>query len=287
MAKKYYCLVAGLPDIILGDKKVLFNSILLRDYLSEEVDKKDFEMVQALYLPFDHYNLISLLFNQQKEFDPRGIYTTLDLEHLVDKKNIEDLEESDFPAYLVDFAKTVLLADEPLTSVEAEVVLFKKFVNYLKSFSNKFLSEFYDYEINIKNVFTALTGRKFNIDFEQELIGEGEVVEALIKSRSRDFGLANEIDYIESLIQIYEEENLLERELKIDRQKWEHLEEATFFNYFTIERVLSFVFKLLMVERWMSLDEEQGKQLFQQLVSELENSYEFPEEYKLSHGKKK
>ncbi len=287
MTKNYYCLVAGLPDLLLGDKKVLFNSLLLKEYLNEELVGKDFEMVQALYLPFDHNNLINLLYNQKTEFDPRGIYTSLELELLIDKKNIEGLDESDYPSYLIEFVKKVLLDEESFSKVRAEVELFKFYRDYINSFQNSFLSSYQNFQVDVKNVFTALTGRKYGIEYEKELIGQGEVVEALVKSRSRDFGLSNELEYIEMLIQIFEEENILERELKIDRLKWNHLDEETFFNYFTIEKVMSFVYKLFIVERWLSLDEEEGRQLFQQMINELENSYEFPEEYKLSHGKKK
>ncbi len=287
MGKKYYCLIAGLPDIVLGDKKVLFNSIILRESLLEELSTQDLEMAKALYLPFDHYNLISLMFNQQKEFDPRGLYTLKELEILLDKKNIEDVDNLDYPQYMIQFIKEILLAEEKFSSIEAEVLLFKKYIGYLKSFSNQFLSDFIDYEVNVKNVFTALTGKKYGIDYENELIGGGEIVEALVKSRSRDFGLASEFDQIETLVQTYENESLLERELKIDQLKWEYLDDATFFHYFTIERVLGFIFKQFMVERWIALDEEEGQKMFRKLLSELESSYEFPEEYKLSHGKKK
>ncbi|WP_066629008.1 DUF2764 family protein [Labilibacter marinus] len=287
MAKNYYCLVAGLPDLLLGDKKVAFNSIALKDMLQEELNTRDFSMAQALYLPFDHYNLINLLFQQHKEFDPRGNYLSLELESLTDKKELEAIEGSDFPTYLIDFCKQILFAEEPIEKVDAEVILFKMYSDFLTGFSNTFLCEYLQFEINQKNIFTALTGRKFDMEFEKELIGDGEVVEALVKSRSRDFGLANELEYTEPLIQIYEEENILERELKIDRLKWNYLDESTFFNYFTVERVLAFVYKLLIVERWIALDEEEGKKMFQKLLSELESSYEFPEEYKLRHGKKK
>ncbi len=287
MAKKYYCLIAGLPDIILGDKKVLFNSVLLKETLQEELSQQDLEMAMALYLPFDHYNLISLLFHQQKEFDPRGVYSSFDLYHLTDKRSIEDFKNSDFPDYLVSSVKEILFADEKMSPVEAEMLLYRKYIDYLKSFSNPFLDEFIQYEVNVKNVFIALTGKKYGLDYETELIGKGDVVDALQKSRSRDFGLAAEIDHIELILQTFENENLLERELKIDQLKWEFLDEAIFFHYFTIERILGFIYKLFMVERWISLSEEDGMEMFRKLLGELESSYEFPEEFKLSHGKKK
>jgi hypothetical protein len=287
MAKKYYCLVAGLPDILLGDKKVLFNSINLRNYLGEEVSEQDFRMIQALYLPFDHYNLISLLFQLKKEIDPRGVYTPMQLGVLEDKKQLDFLEDSDFPPYFIETAKAVLTSEEPISQIEAEKLLYTRYIQYVNGFSNAFLSEYLSFDINQKNVFAALNSRKYDLNIESELMGEGDVVEALQKSRSRDFGLSHELEYMEKLIQIFEEESLLDRELKIDRFKWEFIDEAAFFNYFTIEKVMSFVIKFLMVERWVALDEKEGRKMFQELLSELENRYEFPEEYKLRHGKKK
>jgi hypothetical protein len=43
------------------------------------------------------------------------------------------------------------------------------------------------------NIMLALNGRKHDIPFEDALIGDDEVTLALKKSRSRDFGLSNEI----------------------------------------------------------------------------------------------
>jgi hypothetical protein len=132
-----------------------------------------------------------------------------------------------------------------------------------------------------------LNGRKFDIPFENALVGGDEVVLALKKSRTRDFGLSAEISDIEHLIQIFETENLLDRELKLDTHKWHHMDEITFFNYFSVEKVIAFILKLLIVERWMELDAEKGKEMFNQLLKELESGFQFPEEFTLAYGKKK
>jgi hypothetical protein len=136
----------------------------------------------------------------------------------------------------------------------------------------------------MRNVLTALNGRKFDMDVTDDIIGDSDIEHALRKSRTRDFGLANDVDNLEALIQLHEIPNLLERELKMDTMRWNFLDEATFFNYFTIEKVLAFVIKVFIVERWLSLDADKGKELFEQLIKDLENSYEFPEEFILSHG---
>jgi len=286
MANKYYCLVAGLPDILLGDKKTTYTSLTLLEALKEELAAKDIDMVQALYLPFDHRNLLNLIYKEEKEHDPRGVYTTLELEPLTDKKHLDTLEDVSFPSYMVSFANEVLNAEEAIDKTQAEILLTQKYYAYLRNFNNLFLNQYLDFEVNQKNIFTALNGRKYQIDIEKELIGGGDIVEALAKSRSRDFGLAGELEYIEPMIQLFEESNILDRELKIDQLKWDFIEDATFFNYFTVERIMAFVYKLFMVERWLLLSEEEGRKLFKRLLNELETSYEFPEEYKLSHGKK-
>ncbi len=80
--------------------------------------------------------------------------------------------------------------------------------------------------------------------------------EALRTSSARDFGLSGEVDVFESLVKISEITELVEREKKLDALRWNWMEDAIFFDYFTIERIFAFLLKLEMIERWISLDKE-------------------------------
>ena len=104
--------------------------------------------------------------------------------------------------------------------------------------------------------------------------------EALRTSNARDFGLSGELDYFEPLIKIAETENLLEREKKLDQLRWDWLEENTFFDYFTVERLFVFLLQLEMVERWIALDKEKGNQLFRKMIETLKNEVQIPEEFR-------
>ena len=73
--------------------------------------------------------------------------------------------------------------------------------------------------------------------------------------------------------------DISEKEKAFDNIKWKFLDEHTFFNYFTIEKILSFVIKLNIVERWIELDNETGKALFNRLINDIKMSYKFPEEF--------
>jgi hypothetical protein len=287
MGINYYALVAGLPDILLEDKKVTFSSVELRNMLEEEVSSSDYDLVELLYMPFDHNNLLNLFFNTEKEFDKRGNYPLERMEKFKDKKNYEIADIEEVPEYFADFLECIHGEHECIESYyEAERKLNESYYNYLENLPNTFIQEFARYELNIGNLMTALNGRKYKIDIEDKLIGHDEVTSALKKRRSRDFGLGNEIDDIEQLIQIFEKDHLLEREFKIDLHKWQYLDEMTFFNYFTIEKVLAFIQKLFMVERWLQLDEEKGREMFNKILEDLQSEFQFPEEFTLAYGKK-
>lgn len=279
MAKNYYSLVAGLPDILLGDRKKQYSSVELREQLQDELTNSDYAIAEALYLPYDHTNFLNKKYGANADFDSRGLFLEEEIEKLLSKRSIDILDEQDFPLYLIELAAE-LEAHEDINRTEAEVKLTQAYYNYMLNFNNEFITEYMSFERNLKNVFIALNGRKYDMDVYSEfIIGDGTIVDALRKSRARDFGLAGEVDHIEDMLKLFDEENLQERGFKIDQLKWDYIDEITFFNYFTIEKVLGFIFKLFFVERWMELSAEEGRKLFEQLLEDLDSKYEFPEEF--------
>ncbi len=287
MVRNYYCLVAGLPDLIMEERKLAFSSIAFRELLLEDIHPQDFKLVNLFFLPFDHLNILSRLYDKEPVYDNHGIFTAEEIEEVTDKKTFELAENISMPVYIVDFLDGFFEAEEKALKVNAQRKLTNDYYEYLQQFGNQFLSDYTRHELNLRNVLTALNGRKFDMDISADIIGEGDIEHALKKSRARDFGLTNDIDNLESIIQLHEIPNLLDREIKLDMMRWQFLDESTFFNYFSIEKVLAFVVKVFIVERWISLDEEIGRKLFKQLITDMENSYEFPEEFILSHGTKK
>jgi hypothetical protein len=171
--------------------------------------------------------------------------------------------------------------------LQAEKELAQGWFALLEKTRNKFLVFYAGFEKLTRNIFTAMLGQKYNTPVADILVGESEIVEALKKSRSRDFGLTAEVEMMGQLISIFEVANLQEREIRFDLYRWNVYEEITFFNYFSIEKLLLFVIKLQILERWNALDEKQGREIFEKLVSDMQDSYEFPDDYKKNHGKKR
>lgn len=287
MSKGYYCLVAGLPDLVPEEKKLSFSSAGFREMMEDELDARDFDLLKLFYLPFDHENLLNLFFEEDKEWDERGNYNKEELEPLTDRKLVHVAEHEVFPAYISVFAYDMHTEEASETRVDAARRLSTEYYKHLDAQPNDFVKKLAKYQRDTANILTALNGRKYDLNFEKALIGHDDVTDSLRKSRARDFGLKSEVEHIEDLIQIFEIDNLKDRELKLDIHKWRFVEDATFFNYFTIEKVLAFLQKLFIAERWIHLDPEKGREMFEKLFSELKSGFEFPEEYTLTYGKKR
>ena len=145
---------------------------------------------------------------------------------------------------------------------------------------NKFVSAWFEFNLTMSNVLVALTARKFKMDVGSLIVGETEVCEALRTSNARDFGLTGEVETFEQFVKISETEELVEREKRMDQLRWNWMEEATFFNYFTIERLFVFLLQLEMIERWISLDKEKGNQLFRSIIAALKDEVQIPAEFR-------
>ncbi|MDG5799041.1 DUF2764 family protein [Marinilabiliaceae bacterium ANBcel2] len=286
MQRNYYALVAGLPDILPDESKVAFSSVEFRDYLFEEVHPSDYQLIEMLYLSFDNENLLNQLFNSEEKWDDRGNFSYEIMEQMKDRKSYEMTGGDLLPEYMIDFLDR-FHGDEQIDNYyRAEHILSEGYNDLMSSCSNRYLRDVSSFQRNISNIMTALNSRKYDVEFSDTLIGDDEVVSALKKSRMRDFGLSNEVNDIEELIQIFEIDNITERELKLDKYQWQYFDEITFFNYFTIEKVLAFLQKMFIVERWMKLDSEKGKEMFNQLLKDLEADFQFPEEFTLAYGKR-
>ena len=154
------------------------------------------------------------------------------------------------------------------------------YYEYAMKCGNKFVSSWFEFNLNINNILVAFTARKFKWDIAAHIVGNTEVCEALRTSSARDFGLSGEVDVFESLVKISEITELVEREKKLDALRWNWMEDAIFFDYFTIERIFAFLLKLEMIERWISLDKERGNQLFRSIIESLKNEVQIPAEFR-------
>ena len=280
MSKYYYYLVAGLPELTLEDSKLSYTVADFKAELYPDLSDKDRKLIDLFYLKFDNANVLKLLKDKDATIDPRGNYSAEELAEFISSlKEGDEIVDAMFPSYLSTFifeyfnatAEDDFLYEDRLAALYYE---------YAMKCKNKFVSSWFAFNLTMNNILVALTARKFKMDIAPLIVGDTEVCEALRTSGARDFGLTGEVDFLDQLVKISETEELVEREKKIDQLRWNWMEEATFFNYFTVERLFVFLLQLEMIERWISLDKEKGNQLFRSIIATLKDEVQIPAEFR-------
>lgn len=273
--KYYHCLIAGLPDLFLDETEVSFSMLDFKNNLRHELYDNDYELVSLLFLPYDNKNLLNYLQENYKDFDNLANFSPEILEREIDS------EERTFvlPQYMYEFVNEYKENKDNRTLKQWENLITEKYYTHVLSSQNQFLKDWFIFEMNVTNLLTGINCRKFDRDPEEELIGNNFVTEAIKRSSAKDFGLDVELNYAGSVIQIAEKENLLTREKNIDQFKWDQINELTLFHYFSIEVVIAYILKLKMIYRWMSLDEKTGREMFERLIDELKDNFEFSKDF--------
>lgn len=280
MSKYYYYLVAGLPELTLEDSKLSYTVADFKAELYLDLSDEDKKLIDLFYLKFDNANVLKLLKDKDAAIDLRGNYSAEELAEFISSlKEGDEIADAMFPSYLSTFISEYFnaTAEDDFLHEDRLAALYYEYAMKCK---NKFVSSWFAFNLTMNNILVALTARKFKMDIAPLIVGDTEVCEALRTSGARDFGLTGEVDFLDQLVKISETEELVEREKKIDQLRWNWMEEATFFNYFTVERLFVFLLQLEMIERWISLDKEKGNQLFRSIIATLKDEVQIPAEFR-------
>lgn len=277
---KYYYLVAGLPELALEDSKLSYTVADFKTEIYPSLSSSDQKLIDLFYLKFDNANVLKLLEDKEAGIDKRGNFSQDELnEYIAVIKEGGTVNSKEFPDYLSAFVTDYFTAPAESEGL-MEDHLAALYYDYAMKSENKFISSWFEFNLTINNILLAFTARKYKWDVAQNIVGNTEVCEALRTSGARDFGLSGEVDFFDQLVKINETSELVEREKKLDSLRWNWMEEVTFFDYFTIERLFVFLLQLEMIERWISLDKEKGNQLFRSIIDSLKNEVQIPAEFR-------
>lgn len=277
---KYYYLVAGLPDIALEDNKLTYSVADFKTEIYPFLTSADQKLLDLFYLQFDNANVLKLLKDKEAFIDNRGNYSAEILIEYIDLlKDGDTLSDKIFPSYLSKF-----IVEYFTSSAEEESLLENRlaalYYDYAMNCKNTFVASWFAFNLTMNNVLVALTARKYKMEVAPLIVGDTDICDKLRSSNARDFGLSGEVDELDKLMKISEIDELVDREKKIDQLRWTWMEEATFFHYFSVERLFVFLLKLEMIERWISLDKEKGSQLFRSMIAALKDEVQIPAEFR-------
>jgi hypothetical protein len=268
----YYCLIAGLPEIEIEDNKLTFSIAGFKEEVRPLLSKADVRLFDLFFMKFDNHNLLRYLKDKEAKFDERGNIAKDELEecfYLIS----EEFEPKN--KYFLSYFKTFVAEYKEAQQTDTDATKWENRLTELYYYwamkcGNKLISEWFEFNLNLNNLLTAYTSRKYQMNIE--VVGDNEVAESIRTSNQRDFGLTGTFDNLDVFQRLADESDLFEREKKIDLLKWQWLDEQTFFKYFTIERIFAYLVKLEIIERWLILDPVEGEKLFRSLIDSLKDS---------------
>lgn len=267
----YYCLVAGLPDVLFDGSKAAFSIDRFREEIYPSLTPADAKCIDLYFLAWDNENVLKILREgSEVELARTGCFGKDALLEIIEQVKNGDKPHKNVPAYIGDFL-THYFAGEQNANVMWPDVLSAYYYAYATKSQNKFVSEWFTFNLNVNNMLAAMTARKYKMNVADVVIGNNEVAELIRTSNTRDFGLSGMLDYLEPLQRMNENDKLQEREHQLDELRWAWLDDNSVFNYFTVERLFVFLQKLDIISRWSKLDSETGMQRYKELVDELKS----------------
>ena len=137
----------------------------------------------------------------------------------------------------------------------------------------KFIREYFRFDLNLRNAKVRYLNVELGRDQEQDVIsGKGS-------SEDKDLDIdlyrfrGGEFEEERKVQEALSSSDLITREKALDDIVWEKADSLSTFHYFDITAVLAYVTKLNIVNRWLALDKERGRELFKQLVNEVRGTF--------------
>lgn len=131
------------------------------------------------------------------------------------------------------------------------------FYQEIESSRNNFLRFYYTFDRNIRNTQVAYLAKKSGVKYDAFIVGESD----------------NEYEEYKSVETILSNSNILEREHLLDCLRWDKVNVLSTFDYFNLNKILAFLIKLNIVDRWNRLDEASGRELFKKLVDDVRGTF--------------
>ena len=142
---------------------------------------------------------------------------------------------------------------------------------YKEALSNKigFIREFFQFDLEVRNQKVRYLNQALGRDPEKDVLSlrDPELEETGLEPEDPEFKEAARMQ------SILEGNDILSRERGSDDLYWEKIDELTLFDYLNLDKILGVIAKMMIIRRWIILDEETGRAMFKRLVDEVRGTF--------------
>ena len=142
---------------------------------------------------------------------------------------------------------------------------------YKEAFAHRlgFIRKFFRFDFDVRNQKVRYLNHALGRDAEKDVLKmtDPEAEENGIEQEEPEFKES------EKLQAILEKNDILSRERGIDDLYWDKIDELTLFDYLNFDRIMGVIVKMMIIRRWLVLDEQTGREMFKKLVDEVRGTF--------------
>ena len=132
-----------------------------------------------------------------------------------------------------------------------------------------FIREFFSFDLSVRNQKVRYLNNALGRDPEKDILNlrDPEAEETGLEPEDPEFKESGRLQTILG------GSDILSRERGIDDLYWDKIDELTLFDYLNFDRILGMMAKMMIIRRWLILDEEPGRAMFKKLVDEVRGTF--------------
>lgn len=249
----YYFLGTLLPPITLGaEPEISWEEFIF--LLKTNLTARDLAQVKQLRTYFDIENMRAL-----------WLGLALDKYGNLDERSLEEalLTGVGLPAYVYDFIVKYSSIEERIRHFPSLLV---SFFRHAIAVSQGFLKDFFSSERNLRLVLAALRAKQLERDLLVEMQYENPdellVAQILAQKDAKTYEPPVEYQELKTLFN----KNPLEMHQALSEYRFKKWSDLLGLQTFTIDRILIYMYQLILVEKWMALEKQQGQMIINRLV---------------------
>lgn len=253
---QYIFTTSSLPPLTIGEApEITFEE--LDTLLYENLNPRDYKQTEILRLLYDILNIRALW--KGDPFDPHGNLDENDLEEaLVDQTNL--------PWYVKDFLDTYKTKEERLKFFP---ILISQFFKEEIKRADPFLKEYLDFERKLQLVLVGFRAKKLKRNLEKELQFEDPhedlIAQILAQKNAPEFEPPEGFEELKAIFEAHQD-NPIKLYQSLMEFRFDKIEQMMGNDTFSFSKILGFMAELIIVEKWMELDQKKGMEIIDEIL---------------------
>jgi hypothetical protein len=237
----YYTLLAGLPDMDFSSAIAITLPVLYPDgELDAALSSDDLELVKLLYYSKLHDTIVARHEVDSPENASAGTQSGVDEDELMQE-----------PEYVRHWLAWKEEQGRGVERAASTAKLLEFWFLALRTSGNRFLQLWGESEQNLLNFLAA---RRAESTGRLKRLVHGNDYAVLLEQFSVSQRIClTEFDMAEKVENAMSQEDIFKREMQLDRLRWDRIDDINRFEYFSIDVVLGYCQKAMLLQRWQRI----------------------------------